>query len=259
MSTPPNVLVLSGHDPSGGAGFQADIEAIGAMGAHGAGALTALTRQDTRNAYGVTPVPPVDFAAAMDTLLDDMTFAAAKVGLVGHPEQARAIAERIRSRRLPLVVDPVLRAGGGATLAADPVAGALAEHLFAAATILTPNAAEVRLICPRANSLDSCGKELSRQAEWVLVTGGDEPGDDVVNTLFRAGEIVRRDTWPRLGGRFHGAGCTLAAALAARLALGDDVPAAAQAAQRYTWGALSDGFAPGTGQTIPDRLGRARR
>lgn len=258
MSAPPNVLVLSGHDPSGGAGFQADLEAIGALGAHPAGVLTALTRQDTHDAYEVWPVPDERFAAMLDTLTADMPFAAIKVGLLGSPDQARCIADFHQTQpTIPLVVDPVLRAGGGGQLAADPVAQALIHVLLPTATLSTPNAGEARLLCPDAADLDDCGRQLSRGHEgWVLITGGDEPGDTVTNSLFHDGEPVRRFHWPRQPHRFHGSGCTLAAAAAARLAAGDDVPAAVAAAQQYVADALAAGFMPGGGQMIPGRLPR---
>lgn len=257
---PPNVLCLSGHDPSGGAGMQADIEAVAAQGAHAAGVLTALTRQDTRNAYAVTPIAADEFSAEIDTLLADMSFDAFKVGLVATPDQVAVITELAGAHPdTPLVVDPVLRAGGGATLADDPVAEALSRRLFDRATLLTPNAAEARLLCPDAADLNTCGRRLAQTAGWVLVTGGDEPGERVCNTLFNVRGVVERFEWPRLPYHYHGSGCTLAAALAARLALGEDVPAAVAAAQDYTWHCLERSFAPGRGQHVPDRFDRGRR
>lgn len=255
MTAPRNVLCLSGHDPSGGAGLHADIEAVAAQGAHAAGVLTCLTRQDTRDAYGVTPLDASEFAAQIEVLEADMAFAAFKVGLVGSASQVEVIAELAqRHPDVPLVVDPVLRAGGGATLAADPIARALERHLFEAALCLTPNAAEASLLCGGEDDLDTCGRRLSETAGWVLITGGDLPGDEIVNHLYRDGEPVARHAAPRLPGRYHGSGCTLASALAARLALGDDLPAAAQAAQAYTRRCLEHAFAAGGGQLIPDRF-----
>ncbi|MES1942751.1 bifunctional hydroxy-methylpyrimidine kinase/ hydroxy-phosphomethylpyrimidine kinase [Salinisphaera sp. PC39] len=259
MNTRPNVLCLSGHDPSGGAGIQADIEAVAAQGAHAAVVVTCLTRQDTHNAYSVTPLDDAEFEAQIRTLEADMRFAAFKVGLVGSPGQVDAIAA-LASRHpdVPLVVDPVLRAGGGATLAADPIARALKERLFGHALCLTPNAAEATLLCDGETDPDTCGARLSTGHTRVLLTGGDLPGDEIVNRLYRGGECVARQTCTRLPGRFHGSGCTLASALAARLAQGEDVTSAADAAQDYTWRCLKNAFQAGTGQLIPDRCRRFR-
>lgn len=264
LPKPLNVLILSGHDPSGGAGFQADIEAVGALGAHGAGVLTALTRQDSANAYDVWPVAHEHFAAMLDTLLADMAFAAVKIGLLGSAEQAQIIANAL-SQRLPagtpVVLDPVLVAGGGGTLAADPVAAALIDTLFPLATVITPNAAEARRLCGGTDSLDACAAALSQPGRWALVTGGDEPGELVVNRLYYGGDCIRRYRWPKLDQGFHGAGCTLAAALAAALAVpgaANDIPAAAARAQEYVQDALAAGFAPGGGRAIPNRWRRGQ-
>jgi hydroxymethylpyrimidine/phosphomethylpyrimidine kinase len=259
MTARPNVLCLSGHDPSGGAGLHADIEAIAAQGAHAAGVLTCLTRQDTRNAYGVTPLDAEEFAAQIEVLEADMRFAAFKVGLVGSAAQVEVIADLAqRHPDVPLVVDPVLRAGGGATLAADPIDKALAEHLYEVARYLTPNAAEASLLCDGEEDLDTCGRRLSEEADWVLITGGDLPGDEVIDRLYHGGEPVACYAGPHLPGRYHGSGCTLASALAARLALGDDPQAAAAAARDYTRQCLKRAFAAGGGQLIPDRCHHVR-
>lgn len=259
MSTLPVVLCLSGHDPSGGAGLHADIEAVAAQGAHAAGVITCLTRQDTRNAYGVKPIEAEEFAAQIEILETDMRFDAIKVGLVGSPAQVEVIAELAqRHPNTPLVLDPVLRAGGGATLASDPVAEALIAHLFEHASCLTPNAPEASLLCDGEADIDACGHRLSSRASWALITGGDVPGAEVVNRLYHRGKLARSDSCTRLPGRYHGSGCTLASALAARLALGDTVPEAATTAQDYTWHCLERAFTAGRGQLIPDRFNRIR-
>jgi len=259
MTAIPNVLCLSGHDPSGGAGMHADIETVGALGTHAAGVITALTRQDTRNAYGVLPTETSEFAAQVEILMADMRFEAIKVGLVGSAAQARSIANLARSHSdLPVVLDPVLRAGGGATLADDPVAEALAEHLFRHTVCLTPNAAEARLLCHGEPDLDSCGAQLARRVHAVLITGGDEPGEEVINTWYGADGVVERYRWPKLSHKFHGAGCTLSSAIAALLARGEPLEIAISAAQEYTWEALSRGFEPGRGRPIAERLHRHR-
>lgn len=257
MAVPPNVLVFSGHDPSGGAGLQADVQAIGACGAHPAVVVTALTCQDTRNAYAVWPVPAARFAATLATLAADLAFAAIKVGLVGSRAQVDAIAAFADANRgIPLVVDPVLRAGGGGRLAGSTLARALANHLFSRATLLTPNAAEARALCGGEADLRVCGQRLAQRAGYVLITGGDEPGHRVVNRLFTQNAPMVTFRWPRFPGPFHGAGCTLAAALSARLAAGDDVRTAVEAAQHYVHGCLAAAFAPGGGRRIPLRVRR---
>lgn len=250
----PNVLILSGHDPSGGAGLQADIEAVGAQGAHAAPVITLLTRQDTHNVHDVQPIEDGFFAACIDTLLGDMTFAAIKTGVlasVGQVDTVAGLAARLPG--VPLVVDPVLVAAGGGELAGDPVGRAIRERLFPRATLITPNADEARRLCRGETDIDRCGAELSACGCHVLITGGDEGSGDIVNRLYAPDGATRQYSWPRLAGCFHGSGCTLAASLAARLARGESLTEAVAGAQDYTWRALDAGFTAGTGQFIPGR------
>ncbi|ROO27794.1 hydrogenase [Salinisphaera orenii MK-B5] len=252
--TRPNILVIAGHDPSGGAGIQADIESAAANGAHAATVVTLLTCQDTTNVYGVSPVEIGFFRRCLDTAIADMSFGAIKIGVVADVAQVAAIAELVQARPdIPLVVDPVLRAAGGGTLAGDAVGQALRDQLFAHATVITPNAAEARLLCDGESELARCGERLSRPGGHALITGGDEDGAAVVNRGFVAGRLAHTYEWPRVPGVFHGSGCTLASAIAARLACGDATERALAQAQDYTWRAIEHGFAAGRGQRIPDR------
>jgi len=250
----PNILVLAGHDPSGGAGIQADIESAAANGAHAASVITLLTCQDTANVHGTMPVASAFFRDCLDRVRADMHFAAIKTGVIANTAQVAIIAELARSLPdVPLVVDPVLRAAGGGQLADDAVGLAMHDQLFEHASVITPNAAEARLLCDGEPDIHACGERLSRKARAVLITGGDEAGDDVVNHLYIEGALIDSARWPRLPGTFHGSGCTLASAVAARLATGQSLQDALAAAQAYTWQTLKHAFAAGRGQKIPAR------
>jgi len=251
----PAVLFLSGHDPGGGAGIQADLETAAALGGHGLSLITAHTVQDTRDVVAVRAPDLALLREQAALLLADVPVKAIKVGLLGAPEQVPFIVELIERTGAPAVVDPVLRAGGGAELAS----GALVEALKRALPrieVLTPNAAEARRLVPQARDLDAAGAALvALGAKHVLITGGDEPGEAVVNRWYRRDGAPRAFSWPRLPGPFHGAGCTLAAAVATLLAQGSSVGAALADAQAFTQRALERGFAPGRGRRIPDRSG----
>ena len=250
----PLVLCLSGLDPSGGAGVQADIESVAALGGHALGVVTALTAQDTSNVARVVATDPALLQQQLELLLLDSPPQAIKLGLLGGAEQVSVILEAIRRCRVPVVCDPVLRAGGGALLHDDAAALALRSELFGAVTVLTPNAAEARRLCPDRADLDACGADLLEAGcAHVLITGGDEPGASVVNTWYAPGQAPHRYTWPRLPETFHGAGCTLAAAIAALLARGLPVGAALQQAQEWTQGTLRRALRVGQGRRIPGR------
>jgi len=250
----PTVLCLSGHDPAGGAGVHADIEAIAAQGAHALTVITALTVQDSRNVARVQAVDATLFAEQIERLLADSDIRAIKLGLLGDIAQIAVIAATIRRLRVPVVCDPVLRAGGGSDLAATATIAALREQLFPLVDLLTPNAAEARRLAPDAADPAAAAATLwAAGCRQVLVTGGDEPGDEVCNLWRRDDGSLREFRWPRLAAAFHGAGCTLASAIAGRLAVGDDWPQAIEQAQRYTHTALARAYRSGRGRLIPGR------
>jgi hydroxymethylpyrimidine/phosphomethylpyrimidine kinase len=255
MPTRPLVLCLSGLDPGGGAGLQADIETIAALGGHALGVATCLTVQDTTNVVRVVPTDPALLEQQLELLLADAPPQAIKLGLLGGAEQLPLIVRTIRRCLVPVVWDPVLRAGGGALLHGDDTLAALRRDLLANVTVLTPNAAEARRLCPEAASLDACGAVLLEAGcRRVLITGGDEPGAEVVNIAYAPVQPSRRYVWPRLPETFHGAGCTLASAIAALLARGVDLDEALQQAQEWTQGSLQRAFTVGRGRRIPGRI-----
>ncbi|HUS24989.1 MAG TPA: hydroxymethylpyrimidine/phosphomethylpyrimidine kinase [Candidatus Binatia bacterium] len=251
MTAPAVVLCISGHDPCGGAGIQADIEAVAAAGAHAVTVITAHTVQDTSDVRRVAAVDATLLDEQLRVLAADVPIAAVKIGLLGSAAQVPVLLQFLARLGRPVVLDPVLRAGGGAMLASP----GLAAGLLAATTVATPNADEARGLAPAAADLDTAGAALvAAGARHVLITGGDEPGDAVVNRWYRAGHGPRRYVWPRLAGGFHGAGCTLAAAIAARLAQGMEVAAALEDAQAFTQRALAAAVAIGGGRRIPRRI-----
>ncbi len=254
-SVPPIVLAISGHDPSGGAGIQADIEAIAGNGCHCGSVITTITEQDTRNAWAVHPLPVKQVTGQARAVLEDMPVAAVKIGLLGTREIAHAVAELLNEfPDLPVVLDPVLIAGGGARLAEDPMVPVLRDRLIPRATIITPNGNEARELAD-SDELDSCGERLlAMGCENVLITGGHESGDEVRNRLYSSDGMTLTEGFARLPGDYHGSGCTLASALAARIARGQRITEAAHSAEQYTWRALRAGFRPGRGQWIPGRF-----
>lgn len=234
--------------------MQADIETVAALGGHAYGLITALTVQDSRNVRSVQAVDAALLAAQLDCLLADAQPQALKFGLLGTAAQLPVIAAALRPLALPAVCDPVLRAGGGADFDTAGFVPLLRRSLFPWITVLTPNAAEARRLVPEARTLDACARRLLDDGvAHVLITGGDEPDAEVINRWYTAGAAPQRFRWPRLAGPFHGSGCTLAAAIACRLAYGDDVGAALESAQAWTQQALAGAFAIGRGRLIPLR------
>lgn len=247
----PVVLCISGHDPGGGAGIQADIEAVAAQGCHAVTLITCLTVQDSSNVLEVLPVQPDILLRQAELLSQDFQIAALKIGLIG----SRGITQTIRQIRkmlpdIPMVLDTVLASGGGQGVGAVD----FLKPLIPLSTLITPNRHEARKLSGEETPDACAAKLLQMGCTAVLITGADEAShDQVTNTLFSNAE-TRHWQWPRLPHGYHGSGCTLAAGIAAQLAKGTPLFEAADIAQEYTWKALQQGFKPGTGQHFPDRI-----
>ncbi|BDT57610.1 hydroxymethylpyrimidine/phosphomethylpyrimidine kinase [Massilia varians] len=241
----PTVLVFAGLDPGGGAGLAADIAAIGALGGHALPVVTALTVQDNNRVHEVQPVDAGLVLRQAEALVACCGIDAVKIGIPGSRENAAAIARLLRRLRaadpgLPVVLDPVLASGHGDALGKGSAIAALAG-LLPLATVLVPN-------LPEAAALDAL------PCEHVLVTGGHGEGDMVVNRWLHGGVEQRAWRWPRLPHSYHGSGCTLAAAIAARLALGEPMAQALERAQDYCHQTLAQAFRIAPGQRIPRRI-----
>jgi len=250
----PTVLFIGGHDPSGGAGLQADLETAMAYGCRATSLVTCLTVQDTRDVQAVHPQSVAQFLQQAEALTDDLPPSIVKVGLLGDPDIAQATAELVRRLQVPLVLDPVLAAGGGSPLAGEALLQVIRERLLPLTTLLTPNRAESRRLAQTDNDSHAAATLLKLGASNVLVTGADESaGDQVTNRLVTNQDDVTF-CWPLLPHTYHGSGCTLASACACEMALGTaDITKAVKKAQQFTWQALEAAEAPGSGQWLPTR------
>lgn len=251
----PNVLIIAGHDPSGGAGIHADIETVQALGGFASTLITGLTIQNSVDVRGFTLTPVDLLRKQARALLDDMDYQAVKIGMTGSPGIIRFIAELLDELPgVPVVLDPVLAAEAGGSLGERDVPRALLDDLFPRAALVTPNLPEARTLSGR-ESVDDCGEALlDAGCLSAVVTGTHDETATVRNHFFtRAG--VRRWEWPRLEGSFHGSGCTLASACATLLARGHSLEDALDEAQAWVHQSLRRAWRPGRGQLVPDRHG----
>ncbi|HDP89507.1 MAG TPA: hydroxymethylpyrimidine/phosphomethylpyrimidine kinase [Thioalkalivibrio sp.] len=258
MNQPPIPVVMSiaGNDPTGGAGLQADIEAITSMGCHACPVVAAITVQDTHDVQALEPLPASLVVSQARAVLEDMPVHAIKLGLLGSVEIIQAVHTLLTDYpQLPMVLDPVLAAGGGAALADEAIIDAMCTLLLPLATVITPNSQEARRLAPGSDTLDACAMALLDQgAEFVLITGAHENTPQVHNTLYANNRQLERFSWERLEGSYHGSGCTLASAIAGLLAQGQEPLTAIHEAQEYTWQTLAHGYRLGMGQQLPNRL-----
>ena len=254
----PLVLAVGGHDPSG-AGIQADIETAAAFGCHAASLVTCLTTQNTGHVAEVIPTTGAMLLAQFELLTRDLgPIAACKIGLVPTLDSLQAIVTLVARlpATTPVVLDPVLAAGSGGLLTQAAVRRALLDALWPLVSIRTPNGAEAAALARADNEPDPAAW-LRTQRGWLLLKGADDASADVVvHRLLRDGRPYAVFRWPRLHGRYHGTGCTLATALASCLAHGATVAVATAAALDYTWRSLLDPLDFGGAQRLPRRLRR---
>lgn len=273
----PSVLVFAGHDPSGGAGIQADIEAISSQGAHALTIITALTVQDNNRVSGVYPVDAKILRAQFAQLFAHIPIAAVKIGIVGSQENANAIAQCVEILQesqayIPVVVDPVLGSGGGHALAVDDAVVAV-QAVLRRATLITPNLPELsRLVSVEGTDEFKAIGLCQEFACDVLLKGGHAQGEEIMNSWYSHAQLIqstlqnkhlhqhqqdfhaRSWRWPRLEGEFHGTGCTLAASIAAQLALGKTLEESLSTAQAYVQRSLQQAYSIAAGQAIPARV-----
>lgn len=246
----PVALTIAGSDSGGGAGIQADLKTFEAHGVFGTSAITAITAQNTREVRAVAKVPVGAVVAQIEAVLDDFPVRAVKTGMLVDEATVRAVADVLAHRlRVPLVIDPVMISKGGAALLADEAVEAVLALLVPLATVLTPNIPEAERMTGvqigGVEGMRAAARMLrERGARVVVIKGGhlDGPPVDLVWDGDREwtlpGERVETTST-------HGTGCTFAAAVAARLALGEGLDDSLDGAKRYLLGALR--AAPGLG------------
>lgn len=250
----PVILSVAGFDPGAGAGLQADLLTGAALGTHVCTAVTSLTVQDSAQVHSVQVLDPSYTRAQMDVLMADFPVAAVKVGMLGSAAMGRMLARFLECHPgIPVVLDPILRSGGGQLLSGPDLVETLLLELLPRVQVLTPNAPEI-LSLSGAGDVDQAAAMLAGYgAEWVLVSGGHGEGVDLDNRLYRHGVLEERFVQKRLPGVFHGSGCTLSTAIAAGLAQGRMVPEAVNGALDFTARAVAHARSLGRGQFFLDR------
>lgn len=262
MTTLPPVLTIAGSDSGGGAGIQADLKTMLALGVHGMSVITAVTAQNSVGVQGYWELPVDAVREQFSSVVGDIGVRAVKTGMIASVPLAELVCELLSTIKAPVVVDPVCASKHGDPLLSAETVATVRERLLPQATVATPNVYETALLTgvkvrsetdlrPAAEALLALGPR------WVLVKGGHLEGDAI--DLLYDGERELRLRAPRYDNRHtHGTGCSLASAIAARLALGDDVPTAVAAAKDYVSGAIKNGFPLGAGIGPVDHAWRWR-
>ncbi|RMH41107.1 MAG: bifunctional hydroxymethylpyrimidine kinase/phosphomethylpyrimidine kinase [Deltaproteobacteria bacterium] len=251
----PNLLVIAGLDPSGGAGLLADARVAERHGFRAVGVVTGLTEQDTHGVRRANPVPPEIVSAQLRALLSDVAVAAVKIGMLASEAIAAAVADALALTAAPVVWDPVLLPTRGRVALYEGSTSRAVQLLMPHVRVATPNLAEAAALLGRGPIADVDGARAAARAltaagmEAVLVTGGHLTGDDRGTDVLAFGDVVVevRGEWIAGDVPVHGTGCALSSALACALARGDDLPAAVRAAKQFVADRLRAPAHPGRG------------
>jgi hydroxymethylpyrimidine/phosphomethylpyrimidine kinase len=256
--TVPRALTIATSDSGGGAGVQAARKAFAGARADGTSVVVALTAQNTCEVTAIHELPPAFVRAQLDAVFDDIGVDAAKTGMLYSRVLIEVVAGYLREHPVPLVVDPVMVASSGASLLEDDAVDVLVRELFPLATVVTPNLPEARALA----GVDAPQAELAARlhelgAAAVIVTGGH--GEEAVDHLFDGMEHVDIPVARHAVAATHGAGCTHSATLAALLAQGESLVAAALGAAEAASRAVAQGLVEiGAGEGPVDVLGVRR-
>lgn len=257
--TPVRVLTIAGTDSGGGAGIQADSRTMALCGVHAVVAVAAVTVQNTVGVSRFHEIPPDVVADQVRAVVGDIGIGAAKTGMLASTAIIDAVADVCgevglgRAGSIPLVVDPVCASMHGDSLLRPDALDAVRHTLIPLATVVTPNLDEVRLI----TGIDVIDDTTARRAaellhhlgaQWALVKGGHLRGAATSTDLLYDGDRMISYTRPRVAtGNDHGAGDTLAAAIASALAHGRSVPEAVEFAKEWVSRCLAAAYDLGAG------------
>lgn len=252
----PNVLSIAGSDPSGGAGIQADIKAISANGAFAMAAITALTAQNTQGVTGIHLVPPDFMQSQIAAIFADIRVHAVKIGMIANAGIATAVGQSLQGHKgIPIVLDPVMIAKGGAALLQPDAVNTLRDALLPQATLLTPNLPEAAHLLGTKPATTRAEMAIQGRAlcalgpQAVLMKGGHLDGLESPDCLVTADDVMWFEATRIQTVNTHGTGCTLSSALAAQLAHGQTPLAATAAAKSYVANAIAhaDALSVGSG------------
>ncbi len=236
MSKTPVILLISGMDPTGGAGMSADIRTCARTGSYPLGCVTALTVQNQHGVRAINPTPADLVRDQIDAAVEAARPDAVKIGLLPTPETVETVAEAIRRHNLEnVVIDPVLAptAGGELIDRRDDTARVMLSSLFPLASLITPNVQEASLFRAMA------GRPLNTLTPYLLLKGGDTDGADCTDSLYCGSELLKEYSMPRIASRnLHGTGCVLSSAIASYLGHGLDMVQAVERAKRFVHDAI---------------------
>lgn len=240
------LLSIAGSDSGGGAGIQADLKTFGALGCYGMTAITAVTAQNTCGVSAIHPVPSEVLAAQIDAVAQDIGVDAVKIGMLPGAQAMQTVARALDRHQFPVVVlDPLMAASSGESLMDASAQDVIVGELFPRATLITPNLDEAgwfvgQPITAPEDMARGAQALVSMGARAVLLKGGHLSGNQVSDLLLIGADEPIWMHAPRIDTpNTHGTGCTLSSAIAAYLALGEELNQAVRLARNFVRDALT--------------------
>ena len=245
------VLLFSGLDPSGAAGVSADIETINQFAVTPLPIITTLTAQNTQRVLSLEPTKNSLLELQFKLIDEDISFNTVKIGLLGSSSQVKTISKLLCDRRgLSIILDPIISASTDDILSTNEMIASMKKELIPMCLILTPNLAELSALAPGLNEKLAVS---SLNCPWILVTTSDSSEIQIEHRLYHNSNLIRKFTYKKLPGKYHGSGCTLSSAISALVAKNISIEDACKKALDYTYQSLLSAKKVGKMQYHPNR------
>jgi hydroxymethylpyrimidine/phosphomethylpyrimidine kinase len=252
---PKSVMTIGGSDSSAGAGIQADLKAFTSLNLHGTTVITSITVQNTQTVKKIIPTNPEDVLSQIEAVMEDIPVRYVKTGLLYRPAIAKIVASATKKYEWKLIVDPVLTATSGDSLATDEFHKEIIKTLFPVLYLITPNIPEAEALTQTTitstNDMKQAAKTLHKMgAKNIVIKGGHLANHEAYDVLYNGTKFFEQSL-PRLPHKkAHGSGCTFSALLTGYLAKGKSLENAFINAKYVLWNMINSGYNIGKGSDV---------
>lgn len=251
----PIVLIIGGHDPTGGAGVLADAQTCVMQRCYPISLITCLTAQNTINFEGIKVTETKFFKKITKNLLNDIpSINAIKIGALGNEEIINIVKEIIiHFKNPPVVLDPVIKTSSSGLLINDEGIHELKYNLLPQVDLITPNIEEAKWLTGKDNQQDIIQEFDNLNSHFVLIKN-NQKRNKIENSLFNRREPIRRWSLPKVRGKFQGTGCSMSSSIASNMAKGLSIEESIELAQDFVYKSIENAITLGKGQKIPKRF-----
>lgn len=267
------LLIIAGSDPSGGAGIQTDIKVATSHKVYASAVITCLTAQNTKKVFAIHN-PPISFLKAqLEAVLDDISFDAIKIGMLGNAEIIEVVA-KILNKKAPktkIILDPVMVATSGDILLENDAIQAL-KKFAKQAFLITPNIDEAEILSKMkiknvADMKIAASKIQKIGAKNVFIKGGHlkmenlDKKSKIVGAKIKTQKITnilldeKGDFFEITNNKIavkniHGTGCALASAISCNLACKKSLLKSVKNANNYIYQQILQNAKIGNGSLV---------